>query len=603
MFRFVARSAITLVFTDVVGSSAAKRDADMGSDVNLRDRAYLEAIQSKHLRLVRGAVAEHRGTEIMTIGDSFFLTFEEPLDALRCCAAIQQRLVDQPIDTLHGPLRLRIGLHVGTPEFFENSWHGTDVDIAARAQSVASPRQIIVTHAARQFLGEPMGIKFRPLGTFSLKGVGNVKLWDADYNYHGLRAPTVKSNEQKRRSTLITAGIVALILLPLLLVGGWLLWNQRVAQAAAAVAPAPANPAEVSSIIVADFDNKTGEPVFDSTLTQAFTIQLQQSPVLSIVSSEHLRQSMQYLGKSPDAPLTPDDARQIGVREGIKAYLTGSIAKLGNAYLLNATAINTATGDTIASAQEQAEDKDHVFEALSKVSTAMRTQLGESLASIEKLDTPLGQATTPSLDAFRAFALGDAEHDQGHDVPAAEGHYKQALELDPNFAMAWARLGAVYNNTGQSGKAIECYTKAYQLSKNVSERERFHIEGFYYGTVTGDLQKSIDTLELACRTYPVEKGYYINLAIAQTGIGRLDEALANSQKALALSPDSAISNVNVMFDLMQLDRFPEALTVAAEIQKLGMNDTSDMSNLYTLHAFTGDTAAIAKDAAIVQARG
>jgi class 3 adenylate cyclase/tetratricopeptide (TPR) repeat protein len=600
----VAASAITLVFTDVVGSTAAKADANLGSSVSLRDRAYLEAIQSKHLRLVRSAVAEHHGKEIMTIGDSFFLTFDEPLDALRCCAAIQQRLVDQPIDSLHGPLRLRIGIHTGAPEFFEGSWHGHDVDTASRCQSVASPRQIIVSHATRQLLGDPIGIKFRPLGTFALKGVGNVKLWDADYDYHGLRHATVPSNEKKRRALLTTVSIVAAVLLPALVIGAWYLWKNHASEApvvAAASASAP-SPGSVSSIIVANFENKTGEPVFDSLLTPAFTIQLQQSPVLSIVSAEHLRQSMQYLGKSPDAPLTPEDARQIGVREGIKAYLTGTIDKLGNAYVINTTAVNTENGDNIASAEAQAADKDHVLDALSSVATTMRNKLGESLDSIQKLDTPLGQATTPSLEAFRAFALGDAEHDQGHDVPNAEGHYTQALEIDPNFAMAWARLGAVYSNTGQSGKALDCFKKAFGLSKTVSEREQFHIAGFYYGDVTGDQQKAIDTLELACRTYPREKGYYINLAIAQSAVGRLEEALVNAQKALALSPDSAISNVNVLYDLMLLDRFPEALAFAAELQKLGLNDTSDTSNLYSLHAFTGDHAAMAQDLAVVQGR-
>jgi tetratricopeptide (TPR) repeat protein len=136
----------------------------------------------------------------------------------------------------------------------------------------------------------------------------------------------------------------------------------------------------------------------------------------------------------------------------------------------------------------------------------------------------------------------------------------------------------------------------------VSERERFHIDGFYYEEVTGDQQKAIEMLELACQTYPQEKGFYINLALAQANVGRIEDALGNAQKALALSPDSALSNINVMFDLMELDRFPEALTVAAEVKKLGMNDTADMANLYTLHAFTGDRTAMAQDAAIVQGR-
>jgi class 3 adenylate cyclase/TolB-like protein len=356
----VAQQVVTLVFTDVVGSSAAKRDADLGSNVSLRDHAYLEAIQSKHLRVVRSAVAEHKGKEVMTIGDSFFLTFDELLDALRCAAAIQQRLFDQPIDTLTGPLRLRIGIHTGAPEYFEGSWHGTDVDIASRIQSVASPRQIIVSHVTRQLLGEPMGIKFRPLGTFALKGVGNVKLWDADYDYHGLRPAAVLSNEARNRARLVRLALLGAVLLPVLLVSFWFLWKQHAPFAAAAATPAtPALSGAPSSIIVADFENKTGDPVFDATLTQAFIIQLQQSPVITVVSPQHLRQSMKYLGKSPDDPLTPTMAQDIGVREGDKAYVTGAITKLGNAYLITANAINPATGDSIASEQAQAADKDH----------------------------------------------------------------------------------------------------------------------------------------------------------------------------------------------------------------------------------------------------
>ena len=589
---------ITLVFTDVVGSSAAKRDADLGTSVSIRDKAYLEAIQSKHLRLVRSAVAEHKGKEIMTIGDSFFLTFEEPLDGLRCCAAIQQRLADQPIDTLHGPLRLRIGLHVGTPEFFEGSWHGTDVDIASRAQSVAAARQIIVTHAARQLLGEPIGIKFRSLGTFALKGVGHVKLWDADYNYHGLRAPTIKSNEQKRRSTLISAGIVALVLLPVLLVGGGLWWNQHATQAAAAtVASAPANPASVSSIIVADFENTTGEPVFDATLTQAFIIQLQQSPVITVVSPQHLRQSMKYLGKSPDDPLTPDVAQDLAVREGDKAYVTGNIAKVGDSYLITVNATNPATGDTIAGAQARAADKDHVLDALSAVSTEMRTKLGESLASIQKLDTPLGQGTTPSLDAFRAFALGDVDHYAGREVPFAEEHYKQALAIDPNFAVAWARLGTVYSNSGQNGKALDCYKRAFQLSKNASELERWYIETKYYGYVVGDVQKTIDIMEVACQTYPLDWGERLNLGVAQGGIGRVDESLANVQSAVKLAPDSEIANQALIAGLAGLDRYPEAEAAADNWTKTHPVDDNLLPILYYLHLLTGKTDAMAQDVA------
>lgn len=197
---------LVLVFTDMVGSSAAKRAEALGADASARDHAYLESIQAKHLHLVRTAVAEHNGKEVMTIGDSFFLTFEDIVDAIRCAAAIQQRLRAFPIDTPSGPLQLRIGIHIGTPEFFENSWHGTDVDIASRAESAGSPQQIVITAAACAAAGPMTGITFRPLGTFTLKGVGEVKLWDADYDRHGPRPAAIASNETRRKRKLIGAG-------------------------------------------------------------------------------------------------------------------------------------------------------------------------------------------------------------------------------------------------------------------------------------------------------------------------------------------------------------------------------------------------------------
>ena len=508
---------LALVFTDMVGSSAVKRAETLGADASARDHAYLEGIQAKHLHLVRTAVAEHKGKEVMTIGDSFFLTFEDVVDAVRCAAAIQQRLRAFPIDTPTGPLQLRIGIHIGMPEFFENSWHGTDVDIAARAESAGSPQQIVITEAARAAAGPMTGIALRPLGTFRLKGVGDVKLWDVDYDQHGPRPAAMASNESRHKRNLIAAAVAGVVLVAALGFAGRYLWQQhKVKQEIAANASVLTK----DSIILADFENKTGEPVFDTTLTQAFAIQMEQSPVLNLVSQQHIRQSMQYLGKSPDDPITPAIAREIGEREGVKAYLTGSIAKFGNTYIITETAQNTATGDDIASEQAQAADKDHVIEAIGKVATAMRARLGESLSSIQKLDTPFGQATTPSLEAFRAYALGDVEHEKGLDLPQAEGHYRQAIELDPNFAMAWARLAVVYSNSGEPGRALPAYAKAFALSKNVSERERLYIQGHYYGDALGNIEKDIETLELASKTYPLNPDFPINLGAALSSAGQ-----------------------------------------------------------------------------------
>ena len=243
--------------------------------------------------------------------------------------------------------------------------------------------------------------------------------------------------------------------------------------------------------------------------------------MLDIISQQHLRQSLQYLGRKQDETITPQIAREIGEREGVKAILTGTIAPLGKAYVVTLDAQNTANGDDIASEEATAPDKEHVLEALNQVATAMRAKLGESLASIQRLNAPFGQATTPSLEAFRAYALGDEAHQKGNDIPEAEDHYKRALELDPKLAMAWARLGVLKLNTGAISEAAENFTRAYQLSDNVSEREKLYIAGHYYSTVVGDLNKSIETLQVATQEYPLDAANFINLGVSYLARRRL----------------------------------------------------------------------------------
>ncbi len=247
----------------------------------------------------------------------------------------------------------------------------------------------------------------------------------------------------------VAGGVLAIALA----VGGYLLRHGHSSPGKAASCSSSAGPiTEKDSIILSDFTNQTGDPVFDTTLNQALAIQLEQSPLLTIVSENHLRQSLKYLGKSSDEKITPEIAREIGVREGIKAIISGTLSRLGNNYIVTLEAQSTSTGDPIAREQAQASDKDHVLTALDQATTAIRVRLGESLSSIQKLDTPLGQATTPSLEAFRAYALGDAEHLAGKDRPDAEQHYLRALELDPKFAMAWTRLGVAHSGAQLGSK-------------------------------------------------------------------------------------------------------------------------------------------------------
>jgi serine/threonine protein kinase/tetratricopeptide (TPR) repeat protein len=371
---------------------------------------------------------------------------------------------------------------------------------------------------------------------------------------------------------------------------------------------ATANPAATpsaankDSIIIADFVNKTGDPVFDTTLNQALSVQLGQSPVLTLVSQRHLRQSLQFLGKKQDEPITPAIAREIGEREGVKAILTGTIASLGKEYLITLTAQNTATGDDIATTQATAPDKDHVLDALNTASAEMRSKLGESLASIKKLNAPFGQATTPSLEAFRAYALGDAAHFRGDDIPEAEGHYKRALELDPNLAMAWARLGVIYINSGQVDKAIQYFTKAYGLTANVSEREKLYIDGHYYTEVTGDTNKGIETLEEATQTYPLVVDNFINLGVAYRQAGDVDRAMQAVNKAQALAPDDAIVLINSIAEYAYRDDYPTMKKYVAQAEKLGLNGTNLLSSEMIAYLEEGDTQAAQQVVARTQGR-
>jgi tetratricopeptide (TPR) repeat protein len=327
--------------------------------------------------------------------------------------------------------------------------------------------------------------------------------------------------------------VVATVLV-LLIAAGLAWWKYHPAASLPAnnlAAPGAAPKANKDSIILADFVNHTGDPVFDSTLNQALKIDLEQSPVINIVSQEHLTQSVKYLGKPEDTPVTAAIAREIGEREGMKAILTGTIANLGKEYVITLTAQNTATGDEIVSEQAQASDKEHVLGALGEAAAAIRAKLGEDLGSIKKLDTPFGQATTSSLEAFRAYALGDIAHNKARNIPEAEGHYMRAVELDPNFAMAYARLGVVYVNSGQVAKANKYFEKAYQLSKHVSERERLYIAGHYHQNVTGNLPKVIETLQEEIQTYPTSLDAYININVAYQTMGQYEQALPFAQKA------------------------------------------------------------------------
>jgi serine/threonine protein kinase/tetratricopeptide (TPR) repeat protein len=319
---------------------------------------------------------------------------------------------------------------------------------------------------------------------------------------------------------------------------------------------------EKDSLLVADFVNTTGDAVFDGTLKKALSVDLQQSPYLNVISDEKVRQTLALMGKSPDERVTQGIGREIAQRTGVKGLLVGSIASLGSQYVVTLDTLNGMNGDTLAEVQTRADGKEHVLKALDQAATELREKLGESLASIRRFGKPLPEATTSSLEALKAYALGDENVAAGNQM-AAVPFFKRAIELDPNFAMAYARSGTVYSNWGQLDKQEECQKKAFELKDRTSERERLYITSHYY-TDRGQLEQGRASYELYKQTYPRDEIPYINLSKIDYDLGDFAKALENSQEALRLAPDWAIAYGNTVAAYEGLNRLEEAKAVAKE---------------------------------------
>lgn len=313
---------------------------------------------------------------------------------------------------------------------------------------------------------------------------------------------------------------------------------------------------ERDAILVADFVNTTADPVFDGTLKKALAVDLEQSPYLNVFPEQKVRQTLQFMGRSPDERITGDVGREICQRVGIKAMLSGSIANLGSQYVITLDAVNAGTGESLAREEVQSPNKESVLNSLHEAGSSLRKKLGESLASVQKYDKPLSEATTSSLEALKAFSLGDMKH-QSFDELGALPLYQRAIELDPNFAMAYARLGTVYSNLGQTELSEANRQKAFELRDRASEHEKLYIMSHYY-VDSGQLDKGITALELYKQTYPRDSTPYNNLAVVYIQMGQFENALENARKAVQLDPDSASGYSNVAFAYAGLNRLDEA---------------------------------------------
>jgi tetratricopeptide (TPR) repeat protein len=346
---------------------------------------------------------------------------------------------------------------------------------------------------------------------------------------------------------------------------------------------------ERDTILLTDFVNTTGDPVFDGTLKQALAVQLGQSPFLNILSEDRVRGALRFMGRSPDERVTRDVGREICQRQGLKAMLAGSIASLGNQYVIALEGINAQTGDAIAREQVEAESKERVLGALGAAATRLRKKLGETLASIQKFDAPIEQATTSSLEAFRAFSLGVEQQLKGRYFEAIP-FFRRATEIDSNFALAHARVASMYYNSGLYDRAAEASQKAYELRDRVSERERLYISAGYYDNVTGELEKYLETLELWKRTYPQHAAPRNNLALKYVELGQFGKALEEAREAIRLNPHSASGYSLLATSFVGLNRIDEGREIIRQALAKKLETSAMRRTLYRIAFLQGDAA-------------
>ncbi|HKT88359.1 MAG TPA: protein kinase [Candidatus Sulfotelmatobacter sp.] len=359
---------------------------------------------------------------------------------------------------------------------------------------------------------------------------------------------------------------------------------------------------EKDSVLLADFINTTGDPVFDGTLKQALAVQLEQSPYLNLVPESKIREALRFMGKSPDERITNDIAREICQREGIKAMLAGTIASFGNHYVITLSALNGSTGDSLASQQVEVDSKEQVLKSLDKAASDLRQKMGESLASVQQFATPLEQATTSSLEALQAFTLGNAEHQKQRDDRAVPNLTK-AVSLDPNFAMAYATLGVAYFNLGRPTEGAQAMRKAYDLRDRASEREKFYIEAHYYDEVVLDPEKALAAYAQWRQTYPRDTAPYDNAALMYSAVADPAKALDLASQAHRMSPQDTFAIANMASAYEALNRFDEAKSIVDDAAAHQTSSIGTQLVMIDLAYFRGDPGAAQQQLQAVKGTG
>ena len=568
-----------VLFTDIVAYSLMPMD---------QQQAVLHKLQEavRNTESFVEAQATDRLIRLPT-GDGMALVFFGDAEApARCALELQESLKQSP------EVKLRMGIHTG-PVYrvadinANRNVAGGGINVAQRVMDCGDAGHILVSKSVADVLGHlsTWNVMLHDLGEAEVKhGVrvhvfnlynessGNAKL---PHKLHTARqAAQTMLVAQKRRKIKKVTFVVLAVVLATGSAAGWFYWRR-------------ANTlTEKDTIVLSDFTNTTGDNVFDDALKQGLAVGLDQSPFLNILSDDRVRQQLRYMGKPPDERLTPAIARDVCQRSGSRAMLVGSISPLGSHYVIGIRAVNCQNGDSLGSSQAEADSREHVLSALNQAQTQMRKKLGESLASIQKYDISVEEATTPSLEALQAYSKGLKTWNLNGET-AALPELKRAVELDPGFAMAYGVMGVMYFDLGETELAIQNSKKAYDLRTRVTEKEKFYILSHYYQFALGDLEKAEQLYEQWLEIYPRDVIPHMNLGAVALYLGQYDKALQGSLEGLRLDPDDATNYENLAGTYIGLNRFDEAAAVLADADKHGMGGEGFLQTSYLL-AFMRD---------------
>lgn len=570
-----------VLFMDIVGYSKLPMDQQRSLSGELQDA----------VRNTEAFASAQRTEKLVSLptGDGMALVFfGDPEFPVRCAMQLSRALREHP------EIKVRMGIHTG-PVYrvadinAASNIAGGGINMAQRVMDCGDAGHILVSHAVADVLAQlrAWGTVLQDLSETEVKHgvhihiynlctdeVGNAELpskWQK-LQREAESAVRAKAKRRKLSLALVATGMVVAVVM------GGFLYSRRSQKLTAK-----------DTIIPGDFANSTGDAVFDDTLKQALAIQLEQSPFLNVLSDRKVISTLKLMNRPANERLTQEVAREVCLRTNSKAMLMGSIAAVGDRYLIVVKAENCQSGDTLASAEATAGNRNKVLDALEGVGNQLRTKLGESLASVQKYDAPLAQATTSSLEALQAYSQGTRIRYAGVGDP--NSYLKRALELDPNFAIAYAALGTYYYNLGQTSLASQNLKKAYELRDRVSELERFYIQAAYYRDVTGELDKAIQTYTEWDESYPGNAVVHNNLGYIFLKMGQYERAVVEVREAIRLLPDIGMAYNNLMDASNALDRLDQSRATLNQARALKLDGLFLRANWYHLGFLQGDNSA------------